>query len=411
MQNIVIDKPYQFVPPYRGLVWPWILLRGVPWWLRNQCGIVRVDVQGGEHIRASVQAGHGILVTPNHSRPADPPVMMRALHQLGAYPHFMASWHVFQQNWWEAFFLRRMGAFSVYREGLDRTALTAATEILATAQRPLVIFPEGVVSRTNDRLNPFMEGPTFVARSAAKKRAKGEPAGQVVIHPAFLKYYFDGDLEPSILPTLREIERRLSWSSQEHRSLRQRVFRVGNAILSLKEIEYLDWAQTGTVAERLQRLIDALLVPLEKEWLGGAKTGSVVSRVKQLRIAVLPDLVKGDISEEERIKRWRHLGDVYLAQQVDNYPPDYIDTHPSKERVLETVERFEEDLTDVCRVYSPMSVTVTFGPAIAVSPERQRGESDPLTAELEKQMQALLEASFQTQHKVTFSDHVPGSNR
>ncbi len=50
--------------------------------------------------------------------------------------------------------LRQVGAFSVYREGMDRDALKCAIQILVDARRPLVLFPEGVISRSNDRLHP-----------------------------------------------------------------------------------------------------------------------------------------------------------------------------------------------------------------------------------------------------------------
>ena len=87
----------------------------------------------------------------------------------------MASWHLFMQSWLQTFLLRKAGTFSVYREGMDRTALNMAIDILVDSRRPLVIFPEGIISRTNDRLNPLLEGTAFIARSAAKKRAKDTP--------------------------------------------------------------------------------------------------------------------------------------------------------------------------------------------------------------------------------------------
>lgn len=87
-----------------------------------------------------------------------------------------------------------MGVFSVYREGMDRESLRCATQILAEGRRPLVLFPEGVISRTNDRLNNMMEGTVLVARSAAKQRAGLNPPGQVVIHPVAIRYFFDGDV-------------------------------------------------------------------------------------------------------------------------------------------------------------------------------------------------------------------------
>ncbi len=42
-------------------------------------------------------------------------------------------------------------------------------------RRPLVIFPEGVIPRGNDRLGYVMDEVVFIARSATKTRAKDYP--------------------------------------------------------------------------------------------------------------------------------------------------------------------------------------------------------------------------------------------
>lgn len=77
----------------------------------------------------------------------------------------------------EAFVVRRLGGFSIYREGMDRQAPDASVRIVANAERPLVVFPEGVISRTNDRLNALMDGVSFIVRVAAKKESgKSNPA-------------------------------------------------------------------------------------------------------------------------------------------------------------------------------------------------------------------------------------------
>tara|TARA_B100000809_G_scaffold133513_1_gene131239 strand:+ start:1159 stop:1332 length:174 start_codon:yes stop_codon:yes gene_type:complete len=56
-----------------------------------------VDVQfrGVEHLQQSLAAGHGILLTPNHCRPADPFVMGVLATTVRKPLFFMASWHVF----------------------------------------------------------------------------------------------------------------------------------------------------------------------------------------------------------------------------------------------------------------------------------------------------------------------------
>jgi hypothetical protein len=274
---------------------------------------------------------------------------------------------------------------------MDRQAIAAAVEILRAAQRPLVIFPEGVVTRSNDRLNALMEGTAFIARSAAKKRAEESPPGKVVIHPVALRYLFRGDIQAALEPTLEELEVRLAWRPQRQLPLLDRITKIGTGLLSLKEIEFLGEPHNGTVPERVQRLVNHLLVPLEQEWLKGHADDTVVGRVKKLRSAVLPGLIDKETTPAERDRRWRQLADMYLAQQLSCYPPDYLRSNPSSERMLETVERFEEDLTDTCRVYRPMAVKVSVGEAIPVSPTRDRSAAeDPAMSSMEKQLNDMI---------------------
>ena len=106
--------------------------------------------------------------------------------------HIMASWHLFMQNRVQSFLLPRIGGFSIYREGLDRESLKCATRILAEGRFPLTIFPEGFVTRNNDRVFNLMDGVAFLARSAAKQRAASAPPGKVVVHPGFYSLLFRG---------------------------------------------------------------------------------------------------------------------------------------------------------------------------------------------------------------------------
>ena len=97
------------------------------------------------------------------------------------------------------------------------------------------------------------------------------------------------------------------------------------------------------------------------------------SRVRALRAAILPDLVEGGLTDAERDRRWRQLALLYLAQQLSLYPAGYLEGTPSPERVLETVERLEEDLTDVATVHRPLAVTIRVGEPIEVG----AGDSSP----------------------------------
>ena len=125
MHPVVVDKPYAFVPPHLGTWWPRFLQLFLRRGLRWEFGVVDIKCRGLERLRESLSAGHGVLLTPNHCRPCDPGVVCELCRQAGTTPLIMASWHLFMQGRLKAFLLRRVGAFSVYREGLDRQALQA----------------------------------------------------------------------------------------------------------------------------------------------------------------------------------------------------------------------------------------------------------------------------------------------
>jgi 1-acyl-sn-glycerol-3-phosphate acyltransferase len=395
MQNIVIAKPYRFVAPHRGKLW-WHLFRPLlPLYLRKSHGIIGVECRHVERLRVSLDAGHGVMLAPNHCRPCDPMVLGPLSYAVGRPLYVVASWHIFMQNALQTFLLPRLGVFSIYREGTDREALKCAMQVTAAAERPLVIFPEGVISRHNDKLNNLMEGTALMARGAAKQRAALNPPGKVVVHPVAIRYFFDGDVRTAVEPVLRDIERRLSWQPHDALPLEARIAKIGGALLALKEIEYFGAAQSGPLGERLPKLVDRLLTPLEMEWLKGRREKEVVQRVKLLRIAMVPEMAGGSLSEAELQRRWRQLADVYLAQQLAFYPVDYWGEDPTPERLLETVEKFEEDLTDVARIHAPMRAVVEVGDAIEVSPERTRGaDGDPLMATIREQLETMLAASL-----------------
>jgi 1-acyl-sn-glycerol-3-phosphate acyltransferase len=398
MEQVVIAKPYQFVPPHHGTFWPWLLQKCLPRHTRRSWGVERPEFHGLERLRASLQAGHGVILAPNHCRPCDAFILLLLGAELRQPLYTMASAHLFMQGRLQRWLLRRAGVFSVFREGLDREALKTASQILVEARRPLVVFPEGVITRGNDRLGYVMDGVAFIARSAAKSRAKANPAGQVVIHPIALRYTFNGDLRQAIEPILDMIEKRLGWMRHFGTSLVERVRRLGEALLTVKEVEYFGAAQAGSRADRLLRLTDRVLGPLEERYLSGQREATTVARIKKLRVAILPALTEGNCTAEEQATRWRHLDDCSFAMALEGYPRGYIDGEPTTERLLETVERFEEDTTDAARIHRPLRCRIDIGEAMLVTTDRTRGEADPLTVQLEDRLKTMLADSAHLCH-------------
>ena len=125
MIDVLIEKPYKFVPPYT-LKWPpRLMLRTVSLesLLRKRYGVVDHECRNLDRLQQSLQAGHSIMLTPNHPRMADPIAMMHVAREASCLLYTMASWHLFNSGWFTRFIVRLMGGFSVNREGLDRAAV------------------------------------------------------------------------------------------------------------------------------------------------------------------------------------------------------------------------------------------------------------------------------------------------
>jgi 1-acyl-sn-glycerol-3-phosphate acyltransferase len=393
MQRVVIDEPYKFVPPVYSDWWPRIIRLYLPHYLRSAYGVYSVESRHVDRLRASLAAGDSIMLAPNHCRFADPMVLGTMALEADCYLFAMASWHLFKQSKFQRFMIRRMGAFSIYREGNDRQAIDTAIDILVSKRRPLIIFPEGAMTRHNDVVREMMDGPSFIARQAAKRLKKQDRPGEVVIHPVAIRYGFNGNLENSVTPTLQHLETQLSWQPQSHLSLVGRIAKIGEAFLGLKEVEFLGATQQGNPYERAEHLIDTVLARLESDWQIKDTSGGVIARVKRIRTAILTDIMTSQLTTEERDRRWRDLAASYYVQQISHYPRDYILRERNlPERVVETVERLEEDFVDEARKYEPFHAVVEVGEAIPVGTQRDReAAGDPIMSEVHRQLQSMID--------------------
>lgn len=393
MQEIIIEKPYKFIPPHRGNWIPTLIQRMklVDKYLNYYEGVSSCEVRQIDILKESLRAGHGIILAPNHCRYADPLTLGWIAREAQVFVYAMASWHLFNQGWLQSFAMRMCGGFSVYREGPDLASVDTAVRIISEAQRPLVIFPEGTVFRANDRVNTLLDGVAFLARSAARRRAK-TVNGKVMIHPVAIKYLFRGDLVRSVEPVLKSIEERIGWHEPlPQRDLLTRIERLGEALFSLKEIQYLGSARKGPLEQRKSVLIEHLLGPLEEKLLGSVQQQPLLPRIKQLRTKLVPLLRDPNATEIQRKLIWNQLADIYISQQIESYPVGYLD-EPTNTRILETVERFDEDLHDQARIHRPFHVILEIGePIVAETAKPPKNEPDPLMNELQRRIQQMLD--------------------
>ena len=407
-QAIVDGAMPDFWPPRSSRFWRAVFEPFRRWYLHSYYGISEVVVDGIEHLTTQIQPADGVLIAPNHSHDSDPHVMMEVSKKLGRSLYFMAAWQIFRPHWGiDGFCLQRLGAFSVDREGCDRRAVKQAVEILTTG-KTLVVFPEGEVYRLNERLTPLLEGVAFMALTAQRDLDKSAPeqrnsdtGSRVWIVPAAIRYKYVEEVAPKLEEAIREIESRMLWNPPHGAALHERIVRVGELALTIKEKEKLGHSREsdGDLPGRVAFLIDELLKRNETKHLKKSPSAETVPlRVKAVRRHLL-EIWTDEKSDPEAMRQARAaLDDVQLVLQLYSYPGDYVSEKPSIERMAETIEKFEEDLTGSASPKGKRQARVILGDPIdlreAGAAGRPRTVAADVTDRLEEAIKGLMTAGF-----------------
>jgi 1-acyl-sn-glycerol-3-phosphate acyltransferase len=412
-QAIVDGAMPDFWPPRPSRFWNTVFSPFRRWYLHNYYGIAEVLIDGIEKLKGRIGSCDGVLIAPNHSHDSDPHVLMEVSTRVRRQFYFMAAWQIFRPHWGiDGWCLQRLGAFSVDREGCDRRAVKQAVQILTTGN-VLVVFPEGEVYRLNERLTPLLEGVAFMALTAQRdldKAANHDAPGdgmntgsRVWVVPAAIRYKYVEDIRPKLEEAIRQIESRMLWTPRPGTSLPERIVRIGELALTIKEKEKLGHSrdQAGDLPGRIAFLIEELLKRNETMHLKKSPSADTVPlRVKALRRHLL-EIWTDEKSNPDEMRRARDgLDDVQLVLQLYSYPGDYVSEKPSVERMAETIEKFEEDLTGFARPKAKRKAHVFFGEPIdlkeAAATGRPRTVAGDVTDRLENEIKKLM-ASASTQ--------------
>lgn len=401
--SVVFSRPYQFMAPHRSRWWPALIhrFRLPDWHLRRNEGVVDYELRNVQRFRDSVDAGHGILLAPNHCRYADPIALGWLARAAQTHVYAMASWHLYNKSWFDSFALKRMGGFSIYREGSDRQALETAIGMLATVDRPLILFPEGTTNRTNDVLKPLLDGVPFIARAAARKRQKTD-GGKVVIHPIGMKYLCVGDITPWASEQLSELERRIGWRPTPGRKVVDRTTRMAEGMLALKEVEHFGTSKTGDLRERRNTLMEYLLSTVEAKYgIDRADSSdpldqSARERVRKIRSEVASQYFAGDwqssATQARRPEMENDVAAADLAQDLLSFPDCYlVPGEITDSRIVETIQRLQESVYGKASDTMPLKVVIEVDEAIDVPTEKPpRGQPDPISGQLTDRLTSML---------------------
>ncbi len=390
-----IQKPYVFRPP-RPARWFRPLLHLISTaFLRFRFRIRRLSVKGEQTLVQLTRAGQSVLVTPNHADHADPCLLVEAGRRVGLTLHFMAARECFERGPVNCFVLQRSGAFSVDREGNDLASLRTAMNLLRTGGHPLVIFPEGEIYHHHEELDLLNEGPATIALRAAEKLPAGRRAYAI---PTAIRIRHDAAVESTFGPRLEVLERRITWKPRRHLSVPDRILRIGSALLSIKEEEFLGETRRGDLHERILWLQEFLVGSVEGRHdlrPTGSELPHRISTLRhRIRLELLSDVTGRDPQRREQLED--DLDHLFAAQQLYSYRGRYLESRPTLDRIAETLFKLEEDVLGAGTYPAARSAEIAFGDPIGIgttvraSGRSARASAATLTRELRERIQDLL---------------------
>jgi 1-acyl-sn-glycerol-3-phosphate acyltransferase len=360
--------------------------------------ITEIEVQGLEHVRRAIDAGHGVLITPNHPGHGDCYLLWEALIRLRKPCYVMTAWQVFEMaKPLERLIYRQHGCFSVDREGNDMAAMRQTLHVLSETSNPMVIFPEGDVYHLNERVTPFRDGVGALALSAVKR--SGRP---VACFPTALRYEYTIDPSPELHKVMDQLEQRLYWRPRRDLPLEQRIYHFAEGILELKELEHLGRNQAGTLGERIDHLASEILRRIESRYDVRVEDESVPERVKTLRRLAIERRRGLSTDDPVDLEVARELDDLFFVVQLFSYPGDYVAERPTIERMAETVDKFEEDFLGAASagIRGRRRAEIRFGEPIVVREPGKRDSARALVHDLERRVQSMLDETYRQASRV-----------
>ena len=395
------DAPYCFFPPKpsRPVIWLGAQLNRFYGLTCKAHRVNEVQLDGNlDTVREAHRAGDRLLFVINHPTHSDPQVITEVHRRLGIPVRFMAAYDVFLRSKLNAWSMQRLGHFSIDREGSDRKAMTTAIDTLKEGEYALDIFPEGNVYLTNDKVTPFLDGTAFIALKAQQALK----SGNVRIVPLSLKYTHLTDCREQLTTLVETAAKHAGFPFDKNKPVVESVFKLGSYVLAshLAKNGYADQinADHDDIHSTLADLANTIVIDLETSLdLSPKVEDSLADRIRKIRSTI--HQIRTDEAKAAANPEIDKLADkAILAFRILAYLTPYLPDNPTLDRFSETVERIGED-----HFSRPMGRTASRRAIVSIQPPLEvnafleqadgklRGAVAPLTAEMERRVQAGLD--------------------
>lgn len=298
----------------------------------------------------------GVVIAPNHSEYADAMVVAELTRQADRFITFMVTRESFDdQRGINGLALQWMGGFSVNRGGDNTQCHQFAKDLLKRGHYDLLIFPEGEIYLLNDLVMPFKPGVAMLAlEAAADRRKEARSSGPLLIVPVAIKYVYLEDPLPQLTRTAAHLETTL-FGEPRAGTLYDRVYTIGAELIARTEQTLgLHAAPGQDVYDRLAVIRERLLGTLEHRYLGRVRDEFAFDRARRVILHLLEALadirVRQDLPDDEQAaleaELRRDLVRAQMAARSVSFAEDYLITHPTAERMAETLLKLEREVYD-----------------------------------------------------------------
>jgi 1-acyl-sn-glycerol-3-phosphate acyltransferase len=403
------DQPYRFFPPRYFGPTAWVIRHCNRRWLRTKLRINRLSVEDA-HVLQGLPAGARLVLLPNHPTHCDASIILEACRCVGIRPRVMAAYDLYSRGLIDGWVMKRVGCFSVDREGSDKPALEEASRtILEVPAFKLTIFPEGNVYLENDRITPFHDGASFLSVRAAKQLA--EKNVRVFCVPISIKVSHLTDCRAELREQLHGLAKAVGVRLDDSVSALEALRLIG--LIALRNElarRHITLPNVGDLPTLTQKAAEQVLTRIEPQLkLAPRADDTPLERVRAAR-RVIHEIR----TDPERLAEHAHAAeladDAMLAFRIASYSGDYVAERPTLDRIGETIEKLYEDLHDhFLPPYAPRQAVVRFNPPIDVTGMLDAGTKQKqvithLTDDLEAACQRGLDET--NRHL-----HTPGTER
>ncbi len=379
------DQPYQFFPPRYFAPSAWLIRQYNRRWLSSKLRIADVEIAGAEHF-SSLAAGTRVILLANHPTHADPSIILEVCRQIGIKPRIMAAYDLYHRGLLEPWVLKRVGCFSVDREGSDKPAMEEAAKTILDGKFALTMFPEGNVYLENDRVAPFHDGAAFLAVRAAK--TLHEKNVRVVCVPVSTKVTHLHDCRDQLRGVFKTMCQKVGIGFDPTHSpidalrsigltgLRQELGRRGIKVPNEGKIKELVDIAASHVLDKLEPELDIEAKP----------DVDPLDRVRAAR-RIIHEIRTDPDRAADSDRAVQYAEDAMLAFRIASYSGDYVAERPSLDRIGETLEKlFEDTHGEILSPYSDRRAIVRINEPIDVTEMLASGKASPTGGAKQKQV-------------------------